>query len=303
MELRYNKPDPKERRVAKRDDTEEPSSETTKEGPMNEDEERDDYLPSTVVEATPPSIEPKESTGETTDSEDQSSNEALTDENSSSVDSKAEIEKEPMVEAEEVTEMTDGNDNSDDTKDDDSTEVVGKEEASATDQNMDDNESSGDEESSELASASNGKVGALFQKFLNMSGQDANSNRVLSTSQPSVMENGRLACNLPDHPIHAGATAIVAVIVGRTLTVANAGDSRGVLCQKGGTTHALSFDHKPQDERENNRIQKAGGFVNQFGRVNGNLNLSRSIGDLKYKQGPSIHPSEQIITAEPDITQ
>jgi serine/threonine protein phosphatase PrpC len=50
-----------------------------------------------------------------------------------------------------------------------------------------------------------------------------------------------------------------------------------------------------------NRITNSGGFVNQFGRVNGNLNLSRSIGDLKYKQVPGIHPSEQMITAEPDI--
>jgi hypothetical protein len=52
-----------------------------------------------------------------------------------------------------------------------------------------------------------------------------------------------------------------------------------------------------------NRINNAGGFVNQFGRVNGNLNLSRSIGDLKYKQVPGITPPEQMITAEPDIMQ
>jgi hypothetical protein len=34
------------------------------------------------------------------------------------------------------------------------------------------------------------------------------------------------------------------------------------------------------------RIHKAGRFDNQFGRVNGNLNLSLSIGDLKNKQVP-----------------
>lgn len=38
------------------------------------------------------------------------------------------------------------------------------------------------------------------------------------------------------------------------------------------------------------------------GRVNGNLNLSRSLGDLKYKQLKHLQPEEQIITAEPDIT-
>ncbi len=120
----------------------------------------------------------------------------------------------------------------------------------------------------------------------------------------------------------------MAVIVGRTLVVANAGDSRAVICRAGGLTEPLSFDHKPlqvrfngasnyaiflfcvlicyclsdgTQNREMNRITNAGGFVNQFGRVNGNLNLSRSIGDLKYKQVPGIPPSEQMITAEPDI--
>jgi len=43
--------------------------------------------------------------------------------------------------------------------------------------------------------------------------------------------------------------------------------------------------------------------VNQFGRVNGNLNLSRSIGDLKYKQVKELDPSAQMITAEPDIKE
>ena len=108
-------------------------------------------------------------------------------------------------------------------------------------------------------------------------------------------------CNLPDHPVHAGCTAVVAVLIGRTLTVANAGDSRAVLCAAGGKVEPLSFDHKPQQEREMNRIMRSGGFINQFGRVNGNLNLSRSIGDLKYKQVPGITPAQQMITAEPDI--
>ena len=110
-------------------------------------------------------------------------------------------------------------------------------------------------------------------------------------------------CNLPDHPVHAGCTAVVAVLIGTKLTVANAGDSRAVLCRAGGRAEPLSFDHKPLQEREMQRITRAGGFVNQFGRVNGNLNLSRSIGDLKYKQVPGIPPAAQMITAEPDILQ
>jgi len=123
------------------------------------------------------------------------------------------------------------------------------------------------------------------------------------TTTPTRVINGRQVCNLPDHPIHAGCTAIVVVFTDRHLTVANAGDSRAVLCRAGGTTTALSFDHKPFQDIEMSRITMAGGFVNQFGRVNGNLNLSRSIGDLKYKQTAGLPPSDQMITAEPDILQ
>jgi len=120
---------------------------------------------------------------------------------------------------------------------------------------------------------------------------------------PTKILNGRQVCNLPDHPINAGCTSICAVIVGEVLTVANAGDSRAVLCRAGCVAEPLSFDHKPLHEIEMKRIIDAGGFVNNFGRVNGNLNLSRSIGDLKYKQTPGLPPSAQIITAEPDIIQ
>lgn len=120
---------------------------------------------------------------------------------------------------------------------------------------------------------------------------------------PTIIQNGRQICNLPDHPVHAGCTAVCAVINGTTLTVANAGDSRVVLGRAEGVTEPMSYDHKPMHETEMKRITEAGGFVNQFGRVNGNLNLSRSIGDLKYKQVPNILPSAQMITAEPDIKQ
>ena len=90
--------------------------------------------------------------------------------------------------------------------------------------------------------------------------------------------------------------------VGDLLYCANAGDSRGVLCRNEGKAHALSEDHKPTSIPELGRIEKAGGFVNANGRVNGNLNLSRSLGDMKYKQVPKLLPKEQMITAEPDIT-
>ncbi|PIO55278.1 hypothetical protein TELCIR_23336, partial [Teladorsagia circumcincta] len=49
------------------------------------------------------------------------------------------------------------------------------------------------------------------------------------------------------------------------IVVANAGDSRAVLC-RGGTAIDLSMDHKPEDDIEKTRIINAGGFVNEDGR-------------------------------------
>ncbi|CAN0360587.1 unnamed protein product, partial [Ectocarpus sp. 13 AM-2016] len=84
------------------------------------------------------------------------------------------------------------------------------------------------------------------------------------------------------------------------LAFRTASSSRAVLC-RGGVAVALSHDHKPMSVTEKRRIEGAGGFVNAAGRVNGNLNLSRSIGDLKYKANKELPPADQMITAEPDL--
>ena len=53
------------------------------------------------------------------------------------------------------------------------------------------------------------------------------------------------------------------------------------------TAFPMSVDHKPDDDLEKKRITQAGGFVTD-GRVNGNLNLSRALGDLEYKSQKDI---------------
>ena len=113
---------------------------------------------------------------------------------------------------------------------------------------------------------------------------------------------GAQSCNLPPHRVTAGCTAVFSLLDhnANKLYVANAGDSRCVLCRSAVSVD-LSDDHKPFNTGERNRIENAGGFVSQVGRINNNLNLSRSIGDLKYKQVQGIEAKEQIITAEPDI--
>ena len=38
-----------------------------------------------------------------------------------------------------------------------------------------------------------------------------------------------------------------------------------------------------------------------FGRVNGNLALSRAIGDFEFKKSAELSPEQQIVTAFPDV--
>jgi protein phosphatase 2C family protein 2/3 len=58
--------------------------------------------------------------------------------------------------------------------------------------------------------------------------------------------------------------------------------------------------HKLISVGEKARISAAGGFVD-FGRVNGNLALSRAIGDFEFKKGADLAPEQQIVTAFPDV--
>jgi len=100
--------------------------------------------------------------------------------------------------------------------------------------------------------------------------------------------------------LDAGCTSVVVAVRDKTIVCANAGDSRAVLCRAGKAV-PLSFDHKPSSQIEIDRITRAGGYITEQGRINGNLNLSRSLGDCQYKLNKDLPPSAQVITAEPDI--
>ncbi|XP_012526700.1 protein phosphatase 1L isoform X3 [Monomorium pharaonis] len=94
----------------------------------------------------------------------------------------------------------------------------------------------------------------------------------------------------------AGTTALIALLEDSKLIVANVGDSRGVMCDEKGNAIPLSFDHKPQQERERRRINKAGGLVtfNGVWRVAGILATSRALGDYPLKD-------KKLVIADPDI--
>jgi len=80
----------------------------------------------------------------------------------------------------------------------------------------------------------------------------------------------------------SGTTACVVVLTPHFVVCANAGDSRAVMSRSGHKAVPLSFDHKPDDISEEQRIRAAGGYV-VGGRVEGDLAVSRGLGDFRFK--------------------
>lgn len=106
-----------------------------------------------------------------------------------------------------------------------------------------------------------------------------------------------------DIALGCGCTANSAIITPDMVYVGNSGDSRAIAAKLAGKKYEaieMSIDHKPDNPEEKKRIEKAGGFVEE-NRVKGILNLSRSLGDLEYKQDKKLSPENQMITAMPEI--
>lgn len=119
-------------------------------------------------------------------------------------------------------------------------------------------------------------------------------------NDPTPDENGKV--ELTDEMYDSkGCTAVVMMIVGKDIYVSNAGDSRAVMAQAGKAID-LSTDHKPALDYEKERILKAGSTITPEGRIDGNLNLSRAIGDLRYKK-KDLKPEEHPVTSFPEITK
>lgn len=99
-------------------------------------------------------------------------------------------------------------------------------------------------------------------------------------------------------PIYCGTTALTALLLGRHLMVANAGDCRAVLCRKG-VPIQMSQDHRPCYSPERKRVEELGGyFENEY--LNGDLAVTRALGDWSMKLP---FGSASPLTAEPDVEQ
>lgn len=125
---------------------------------------------------------------------------------------------------------------------------------------------------------------------------------------PEAIRRGFLAADQDLH-MHvdracdqSGCTAVIALLTDDwRIIVGNAGDSRAVLSYSG-IAVPLSYDHKPMNIEESRRIMAGGGYI-ENNRVNGNLALSRAMGDFRFKDNDKLSPEAQIITANPDIIE
>ncbi|XP_050265543.1 probable protein phosphatase 2C 75 [Quercus robur] len=108
-------------------------------------------------------------------------------------------------------------------------------------------------------------------------------------------------CCKPQEYAMVGSTAAVAILTPNRIVVANCGDSRAVLC-RAGKPIPLSVDHKPNRPEELVRIKNAGGHIvyRDGFRVNGILDMSRSLGDLFLKTIITSKPSTSITKRDPE---
>jgi protein phosphatase 1B len=98
----------------------------------------------------------------------------------------------------------------------------------------------------------------------------------------------------------SGSTAVCAMISPSHIFIANCGDSRIVLSRDSAVAFS-TYDHKPVNPIEKERIQNAGGSV-MIQRVNGSLAVSRALGDFDYKNVQGKGPCEQLVSPEPEIS-
>lgn len=98
--------------------------------------------------------------------------------------------------------------------------------------------------------------------------------------------------------LNSGTTALCAIYrkTQKKLYVGWCGDSQALIARNG-NIHQIVRKHSPEDPSERKRIEKLGGVVLYWGnsyRVNGQLAVSRAIGDVNHKP---------YVSAEPEIVE
>jgi serine/threonine protein phosphatase PrpC len=97
----------------------------------------------------------------------------------------------------------------------------------------------------------------------------------------------------------SGSTCVIVMVTPSHFICANAGDSRAIL-QRNGKVLPLSFDHKPNNIPELQRVNNAGGFV-KHRRIDGDLAVSRGLGDFSFKKNNKLSVIQQKVSPDPEF--
>lgn len=109
-----------------------------------------------------------------------------------------------------------------------------------------------------------------------------------------AVDNLAYIMNVP----YVGSTVVFTLITPDTVWFANAGDSICIVGYKDGSCSQMSQEHKVEFEKD--RIIQSGGIITNFdgvARVNGNLNVSRSVGDHNLKKWVTCAPYVRSVTS------
>ncbi|CAH2064386.1 unnamed protein product [Thlaspi arvense] len=149
-------------------------------------------------------------------------------------------------------------------------------------------------------------VNATFQPvFRSGSCSDKGPKRTKKATRSAFVKTDHALADASSLDRSSGTTALTALILDKTMLIANAGDSRAVLGKRGRAIE-LSKDHKPNCTSERLRIEKLGGVIYD-GYLNGQLSVARALGDwhIKGTKGSlcplSCEPElEEIVLTEED---
>lgn len=103
-----------------------------------------------------------------------------------------------------------------------------------------------------------------------------------------------------EHALISGTTATICLLrQNHELVIGHVGDSVAILCRDGKAIR-LTKDHHLENMEEEERVKSMGGTITSNGqgkpRVNGRLDMTRSIGDLDLKPyGVIAEPSTMFI--------
>ena len=123
------------------------------------------------------------------------------------------------------------------------------------------------------------------------------NNEILKLSKQQELAEGSPAPRVKYE--RSGSTCIVVLVTPSHIISANAGDSRAIL-RRNGKILPLSFDHKPNNIPELERINLASGFV-KCKRVDGDLAVSRGLGDFSYKSNELLPVEQQKVIPNPEF--